>query len=323
MNNPKTESSTMRNIFKYLYCFIFCLNFIYLPAQNKITLNLSQPLVAQIPEIYLATVQDNKNMILWSSQPNTNVRFYNIYRNIIPESTKAGKTIEMIKIGQVTNSNFNSFTDISSLPHSRSHSYIVSSVDNCGNELFSDKVFQTLYLNIKSDNKNSDTLRWNSCNSKSLVGYKIFQGPDLYHLSFVTTTALNDTMFVNSRSTQELMCYQIEATVTLKYYDQENEEIRVLSNIAPNSSDYLNIFFEPKLITTFFDKTSGNLNIFFPGFCRDKIKLSIYDLSGRLYYAGDVKSEVIEITKDELTKGMNIIHIVGDKFNISKKLYLQ
>lgn len=313
----------MKNTFKYLCCFIFCLNFIYLPAQNKITLNISQPQVAQIPEIYLATVRDNSNLLLWSSQTNTNVRFYNIYRNRITGDPYAGKTMEMIKIGQIANSNFNCFTDVSSLPDSRTYSYIVSAVDNCGNELFANEVFQTLYLSVKSDNKNSDTLRWNRYNSKYLLGYKIFQGTDSNQLSLVTTTAFNDTIFVNSRSSEELLYYQIEATVSTKYYNQQNEEVRVISNIAPNFTDNLYPVFDPNLITTFLDKTSGNLILIFPEFNSDKIKINIYDVSGRLHYLGDVRSQSIEIPKDKLTKGMNIIHIVGNIFKISKKINLQ
>lgn len=312
----------MKNTSLYLYLIIFCFSFQYTSAQQKITVNLNQPKLAQIPEMYLVTVKNNRNMIYWASQPNSCVSFYNIYRKTLNASPDGYKSIEMAKIGQVTDSKFNSFTDVFISPDNRFYSYLVSAVDNCGNELQSNESQNAIYLDVKSDNQNSDTLRWNGYKSKSIVGYNIFQGNNLTNLSFLSSVTLNDTMFINNKISNELMYYQIEASILSQYLDPFNEKIRILSNVSARFIDNLYTYYNPNLIHVFIDRNNGNLNIDISMFGKDKNMINVYDTFGKLLYSRNSKIEYLKIPIQELAKGLNIIRIVRDNYSVSKKIYL-
>jgi len=285
------------------------------PIKN-VKLKINQKKLTIKPRVYCSTVNDDgKIVIYWDSQPNSDLSYYNIYRDSVNN-----KFNQWNLIAKVFERNYNFFVDNSCLPEKKSYVYKISVVDKCGNEYFCDVSSSTIHLNLEKTGTDSVKLSWNKPMIKNISSYNILKGENANQLSLLKNVDLNDSIYFDSITNNNYF-YQIQALIDSVFWDSDGKDIKILSNIQPNVKSRLKNIIDPAKIICFKDN-SGNLNITFPFYDRDKFFLNAFDITGRKYYYHSISNENLIIPMNDNFKGILILSFIGSNYQVSKKIII-
>lgn len=288
-------------------------------SQNKYSVKVIQPDSIQAPVISLVTVtSENKNLVIWEQTPHQNIQYFKIYR----DSTFPTKG--WINVGKVKYSENNSFTDNSSFPNVRSYQYIVSTIDQCGNEIFSNHPHKTLKLSVNEVNDSVYVLEWNKYEGYKIEGYKIYRGTNATNLSLIDSTTAMLTTFTENERLEKETFYQVEAIENLDTIPTGKKRGLICNKTRSNIASKKSVFNSSDTTRTpgiviYPNPMTLNAVVVFPYDSTHKCQLSILDLSGHTVFTKPVYSGEIEIVRKNLNEGIYILQIEGKK-NYRKKL---
>jgi hypothetical protein len=306
----------MRN--RFYACLILLLGSIIvfpfeLTSKNKYTVRVVQPDAVLAPVIRSVTISaENKNLIAWEEVSNENIRYFNIYRDA------ANPGDPWVNVGKTMYPGDYSFTDVSSYPNVRSYQYRISTVDQCGNEIYTTRIHKTIKLTVEEISDETYLLRWNPYLGFDIGGYKIYRGIDILHLMQIDSTTAMVTTYIDTINTFRNAFYQVEAFAkqdslpTAKKASINSTKTR--SNIASNRS--LLIFSDSvgaSKLNVYPNPLTLNAIVIFPYDASQTWQLSIIDLTGHTVYTKRVFSGEIEIERKNLKEGIYILQIAGEK----------
>lgn len=290
-------------------------------GQKKVSLKVKQKSLVTRPFIYLATVNtmNGNNLIYWNNQPNSQLSYYNLYRDSLSEGVNSDlltSNNHWMNIGRVFDRDLNYYNDNSSLSSNRSYSYIVSAVDGCGRESFSDTI-KTICLTAKKINDDTTKLMWNKYNTRANY-YRVLKGIDKNNLLVFDSVSSEKNDFLDLQHNQNY-CYQIEAVVGDKLIDKTGNYVKILSNVATSVDTNKKAVYDIERITFFRDK-SNNIKIVFPYYKFDNFKLFLYDVMGKLHFVEIVNSELIELKGSFVQRGVYVLCFQSNKDKVIKKI---
>ena len=176
-------------------------------------------------EIYVVTVQNHKNLVLW--QPEAVVESYRIYR----EGTASG-TYEMV--AEVPFHEGGSWLDDGSDARSRSYRYRMTSVDSCGVESDYSSIHKTMHLTINQGQGNSWNLVWTEYEGTTYSTYRIYRGTSYYNLQLIDEMpAGGNTTYTDNNAPWGTVYYQIVVLLTSQGTKDGNDGT-IRSNVATN-----------------------------------------------------------------------------------------
>ncbi|PKR81911.1 hypothetical protein CW751_00820 [Brumimicrobium salinarum] len=129
------------------------------------------------PEICIVTVDTatNTNLVVWEKDFNNpdNIDFYNIYR-------KNPSTNQYDFVDSVDFDNISVFNDVIASPETRSWSYLISAVNECGGESRLSRKHKTIHL-VMNDGQSQDEkiLSWDNYEGLDYFTYALHRGTDV------------------------------------------------------------------------------------------------------------------------------------------------
>jgi len=272
-------------------------------------------------EICMVTVDSvlQKNMIIWERPLDNSIVSYNVYK------LYGNNYVPIGNVGQ--NDRLSLYVDYQSTPDALAARYAVSVIDTCGNESEISPYHQTIHLGASEGSvPNTIVLDWtpyiDESGSLDPEWYYIYGGSSQDNMSLITQVSGSFTEY-NDNSPGDKKYYQIEVRKSNPCFaDFRNSKkvtagpfVHSLSNLEDNR---LKASIEESLI-------EGKLAIY-PNPFDIETKIIWKNESGNpcSLYLMDMKGSVIRevhnlyeteytLKREELSKGMYFIKIVGDK----------
>jgi hypothetical protein len=287
--------------------FCFCILPVNLKSQNKYSVNINQPEKVEAPIIKSVSVtNDNKNRVTWEQVANENIEYFNIYRDATNVSDG------WILIDRVPYISKFSTVDMSSFPNFRSYLYRVSTVDHCGNEIFSTRNHKTILLDFEETRENAYILNWNQYEGFEIERYNILKSTDRDTLHLFRSVPATTTLIVDYDTGYDNVYYQAEAVPKSVSTKSGTENGNARSNIistklalslsdSANSSN-IQVYPNPIIISAF---------VKFPFESNQYCSLTLFNLSGQPVLQGKVYSGEFELERGNLKDGFYILQVAG------------
>ncbi len=316
-----------RHIFIFLSIVgLLTLNSPDLQAINSYVVTVIQPNPIKTPVIkWVSVTGNNKNEIAWQKQVNDNIVYYNVYRN----ASDNENSWELA--GTVDYKSETYLNDLNSYANVQSYKYKIAAVDKCGNETFSNTIVRSIYLTIKN-NDGLNALQWTPYEGIKVNNYRILKGSNPDALLAIDSLDANTTNYIDKNTTNELSYYQIEAfsfdedSTTSQQVNKMTQvkaisnNVRSTSNIVSNTYDSILNPFENKNLIIYPNPLITTAVVKFPYDTTQHYQLIILDLLGNTIKQSVITSGEFLINNDNLSEGIYILKIVGNRNNIQKKL---
>lgn len=275
-----------------------------LKCQHKYSLNIVYPKSVKGPQInYVSVDRSDKNLIKWQQEPNANITSFKIYRN---ETDSNQGWILIRKMNYPDNFQYE---DLTSFPKLKSYRYLISTVNKCGEEIYSKSAHRTIELTREIHEK-TIILKWNPYEGFDVDKYNIYKGTKQDSMNLLCSIT-NDINFItdNLISTNNIY-YQVEAVEK----SDSNQSFTSLSNIV---SSQFEVGFSDTLITEkinlFPNPIKFTALVCFPYYEKINSKYTIFNLNGQAIRNGLIYSNPFEITRNKLVEGIYILEIYGNK----------
>lgn len=177
-----------------------------------------------VPEIYMVTVQNGRNVVIW--EKGLEVQQYNIYRE--------GNTSDVYEL--VATMPYDAepqWTDTASRPRNRSYRYRMTATDLYGYESEPSTVHKTMHLTINQGVGNEWNLVWTPYEGADYSTYGIYRGTDASNIQQIDVMpSSGNTTYTDDSAPNDTVYYQVGILLS----DQTKSSNIILSNIATNGT---------------------------------------------------------------------------------------
>lgn len=312
----------MKHLFMFLYLNLVSVLFVFSTitvSSNQYKLKVVQPSKPEKAIDVSITVNNrNYNQITWSKQNNASIDHYNIYKRT------TGSSLDWICIASIKYNSVNSYIDINSLSSQVSSSYLISIVDLCGNEYFSETPTSSILLSIKV-NKGEDgenvMLKWNKYFGLKISNYKILIGNSVDKMYVIDSLTNEDTVYVKNGKSSENIYYQVEAIGNGNYkYDSKESTYQLYSNIVSTLYSSLNDTTIKERFFAYRNSDHDRIIAFLGDNDFGSYKAMLFDLNGQLVNEQTVPSQAFEIKGVKSKNQIYLLLVTNGKQTYSTKI---
>jgi hypothetical protein len=146
----------------------------------------------------------NKNVIIWERLNSPASGTYNIYRETSVSGVYA-------LIGTQPVSQFTTYVDMTSNPQVMANRYVISTMDNCGQESDTSFHHRTIHLQVSPSMFGGYNLAWTAYEGLPISTYDIYRGPSISQMTLLTSVAGNVFTYTDVTAPSGNLWYMIEA----------------------------------------------------------------------------------------------------------------
>lgn len=254
----------------------------------------------------------NKNLVAWEKVQTTGIDYYKVFR----EGNQAGV---YNLIGTIPFDSISIFVDTTSKPKVRAYRYKISAVDLCGNESQLSTEHKTMHLTINVGLNGTVNLIWDHYEGINFSSYLIYRYMQSTGWVMIDSMPNNLTSYTDYPSTTAGIAYKIAVDAPficdpagLLNKTQTGPYSQSISNI----DDYgiyvgSNLIFTDNNISVFPNPFENDFDIKFQNNSNDLVKIEIFDLTGKVVYMMETKSNNLKLSRGSLNSGVYILKLTG------------
>lgn len=294
---------------------------------NSYSVTVKQPDLIKPPVMRWVSVDENdKNNIVWKKQINDAIDHYNVYRS----STIGGENWELA--GTVDYNSETYLKDLNSFARVQAYKYRIGAVDKCGNEVFSNVIFKTIFLKFRDINTEKTEIEWNESEGLDVQKYYVYRGLRNERLTLMDSTSSTVSNYIDIHKDKLNYVYMVEAIGTdfdsvpqlastkMNRIRQSLALIRSVSNKISNTYDSVFSQYSDSDLIIYPNPLTSKSVIKFPYFLSQHYELTIYDILGNKVYTQNIDSGEFFIYKNNLKAGMYLLRINCGSKSIQKRL---
>ena len=293
-------------------------------ATEAVTVTVKQPFTGD--QICYVTVDKDtgKNRIIWNKTPGQNTASYNIYKRAVGGS---------VKVASVAFDAASSALDNSSQPDSRTESYFIRAVDNCGNESAPVTEHKTVLLQASIGTSGEVNLTWNRYIGAVALKTVIYRGRDNNSLAPIAELTGQEDRYIDRHPVAEEKIYQIGVELDVHCTAEiPNGRVAAPTASALTRSNTLNLLVAglhddyetgSKLISVWPNPMAEQATITVDTNQPRPVKLQILDVTGRIVKQEAVSTHKMILHRNELPTGIYILAVtLKNGYTLKKKVTL-